>query len=93
LFGAFYAQWQGRGKPILIGQKGATTLDQAQYIQGMKSDLPSLYPDVKAVIYGDATGIYPVPSLSAFQALTQDRYFTTDRRGDASVHSPGMTPG
>jgi beta-mannanase len=81
VFGAFYAQWAAQGKPMLVGETGATAVDQAQYLKGMETDLPSLYPDIKAVIYWDAVGssanwVLRASTLPAFRQMVQSPYFS-----------------
>jgi beta-mannanase len=80
-FGAFYAEWQGQGKPMLVGETGATTVDQAQYIEGMEADLPTLYSGIKAVVYWDAVGsdanwVLQGSGLTAFRQMVQSPYFS-----------------
>jgi hypothetical protein len=55
LFSSFYQQWSPNGKPIMIGETGATSVDQVAYLQGMLAAMPS-FPDIKAVVYFDAVG-------------------------------------
>lgn len=56
IFGTFYNQWSGHGKPMMIGATGAKPADQAGYLNGLQTALPTTYPAFKALIYFDAPG-------------------------------------
>ncbi|HLI95494.1 MAG TPA: hypothetical protein VKT72_05315 [Candidatus Baltobacteraceae bacterium] len=69
--------------PLIIAetaQQAASGL-QPQYFSGMTSDLPSLFPQVKAVIYFDAPGLPPNDwrlsreGIRAFAKMASDPYF------------------
>ena len=49
----FYDHWLPNGKPMMIAETGATT-DQASYVADLTDNLPTLMPDVKAVLYYDS---------------------------------------
>jgi Glycosyl hydrolase family 26 len=53
LFLPFYQNWLPHGKPMMIGETGAT-LDQASYLTNLTDNLPTLMPGVKAVVYYDS---------------------------------------
>ena len=80
VFGSFYREWSGAGKPLMIGETGAHAPEQAAFLQAIRTQLPTTYPDIKAVVYFDSAG--PAGSwtltgsgAAAFRALTQDPYF------------------
>lgn len=80
IFGSFYDQWVGHGKPIMVGETGATAYDQGSYIQSIQSGAPEL-PEIKAVVYFDAVGpegdwSLTGTGLQAFQSLVNDSYFS-----------------
>jgi hypothetical protein len=52
-FQPFYEHWLPNGKPMLIGETGATT-DQAPYLAALASEVPAALPGIKAVIYYDS---------------------------------------
>ena len=78
----FYEHWLPEGKPMLIGETGATT-DQATYVTDLTDNLPTLMPDVKAVLYYDSVStqdwtLADQPGndgLAAFVAMGQTGYF------------------
>jgi hypothetical protein len=53
LFQPFYEHWLPNGKPILIGETGATT-DQRSYLAALATQVPADLPGIKAVIYYDS---------------------------------------
>ncbi len=78
-FNGFYKQWDAR-KPLMVGETGATASDQALYVQSLDSQLPSAYPDFKALIYFDAPGdfgnwAFNGNGIAAFRALAASPYF------------------
>lgn len=82
LINAFYSEWAPHNKPILVGETGAMTASQQQqYIAGMEADLPTMYPDIKAIIYWDAVGasgdnwVLQGSGLAAFASMAADPYF------------------
>ena len=86
VFGAFYEQWSGHGKPMMIGATGAKPADQAGYLEGLQTALPSSYPDFKAVMYFDAPGKngkgpwnLQDSGPAAFKSLAADPYFSFGR--------------
>ena len=56
VFGAWYAAYSVYGKPLMIGETAAHPDDQAAYLAGIESSLPTQFPDIKALIYFDAHG-------------------------------------
>ena len=56
LFGDFYKAWSGHGKPLMIGETGAQPGDQAEFLNGLRTTMPSMYPDFKALVYFDSPG-------------------------------------
>jgi beta-mannanase len=80
LFGAFYREWSGQGKPLLVGETGATSADQTAFIDGMETDIGTEFPDIKAVVYWDAVGsradwVLSGPGLSAFSSMAATPFF------------------
>ncbi|MEO8925583.1 MAG: glycosyl hydrolase [Caulobacteraceae bacterium] len=80
-FAHFYAQWAPHGKPIMIGETAATTVDQYLYIPSIGQQLPSTFPQIKAVMYFDAPGNSANWSLqgagiTTFRALANTPYFS-----------------
>nr|MBA3789435.1 hypothetical protein [Patescibacteria group bacterium] len=81
VFGDFYNQWVGRGKPMMVGSTGAYAVDQPAYFQGMQQDIPTQMPQMKAIIYFDAPGdngdfsLHDV-GLEAFKVLIHSAYFS-----------------
>ena len=49
----FYDHWLPDGKPMMIGETGATT-DQVSYLTDLSVNLPLTFPDIKAVLYYDS---------------------------------------
>jgi beta-mannanase len=49
----FYQHWMADGKPMMIGETGATT-DQASYLADLASTLPVTFPGIKALLYYDS---------------------------------------
>jgi hypothetical protein len=81
VFGNYYAQFAARGKPMMIAETGAQSGDQAQYVQGLASVLPSQFPAVKALVWFDAPGtsgdwVLQGSGLQAFAALASQPYFS-----------------
>ncbi len=78
----FYDHWLPDGKPMMIAETGAT-IDQASYVTNLTDNLPSLMPDVKAVLYYDSVSsedwtLQDLPGnlgLSAFITMGQTPYF------------------
>ena len=52
-FQPFYAYWADHGKPLVIGETGATT-DQQSYLAALATALPASLPDVHALLYYDS---------------------------------------
>ena len=49
----FYAFWLPHGKPLMIGETGAT-IDQGTYLAQLRTVLPVTFPGVKAILYYDS---------------------------------------
>ncbi len=86
VFGAFYQEWSGHGKPMMIGATGATPTDQPGYLQGLQAAFPTTYPAFKALMYFDAPGgngkgpwHLQGGGVTAFGALATDPYFSFGR--------------
>ncbi len=82
VFSSFYRQWSVHTKPIIIAETAAMATDQQAYLQGIQADLPSKFPDIKAIVYFDATGSAGNWSLTgngvtAFKSLAEASYFIT----------------
>ena len=52
-FQPFYAYWVTHGKPMVLGETGATTA-QAPYLAALATALPASFPQVRAVLYYDS---------------------------------------
>ncbi len=78
----FYSNWVTHGKPLMIGETGAT-IDQATYLQNLATNIPLTFPQVKAVVYYDSVStsdwslvnVAGNRGLSAFIAMGQLPYF------------------
>jgi beta-mannanase len=82
VFGPWYSAYSGYGKPMMIAETGALANNQAGYLRGIQTLLPSQFQSIKAVVYFDAKG--PAADwqlvgsgLQAFQQLAADPYFAT----------------
>ncbi len=81
-FVPFYEQWSTEGKPMMIGETGATS-DQATFIGDLAAALPTTFPDIKAVLYYDSEStldwtLTDQPGnlgFSQFVAMGQAAYF------------------
>ena len=82
LFLPFYANWITHGKPMMIGETGAT-IDQATYLAQLTAVLPVTFPGVKAILYYDSRStsdwtLVDTPGnlgASAFTSMGQTPYF------------------
>ena len=78
----FYSFWKSSGKPMMIGETGAT-IDQATYLAQLQNALPVTFPGVKAVMYYDSKStsdwtLTDTPGdlgVTAFTTLGQTPYF------------------
>jgi hypothetical protein len=78
----FYDHWIGHGKPMMIGETGATT-DQATFLADLRTALPTTYPGIKALVYYDSKSSIDWtladtagnPGLSTFVGIGQTSYF------------------
>lgn len=81
VFGAWYAQYAPLGKPMMIAETGAPGSDQAAYLQGLGSVLPTSFRQIKAVVYFDASGPagdwrLTAAGATAFLQLSDQSYFS-----------------
>jgi hypothetical protein len=81
VFGAWYSTYVGYHEPLMIGETGAMADDQAAYLSGIESDLPTLYPDVKALVYFNAIGpagswVLTSSGLQEYHQLAANPYFS-----------------
>jgi len=81
VFGPWYSAYAGYAKPMIIGETGAQAVDQVAYIQGLASELPTTYPQIKALVYFDAPGTSGVwtltaPGAAALAAMASSSYFS-----------------
>ncbi len=79
LFGSFYWQWDGLGKPMMVAETGSAGPAQTAYIDSIGTDMPRL-PGFKAVVYFDAAGplnswVFTPAGLQAFAGLARNPYF------------------
>ena len=83
-FGSWYASFSTAGKPMMVSSIGVPAGSQPTYLAQIASAVPSVYPQIRSVIYFDA----PDPSTGA-----QDQLGPT---GAASFQqlaaSPAFTP-
>jgi len=78
----FYDSWVTHGKPMMIGETGATT-DQATYLAQLTAVLPVSFPKVHAVLYYDSksTSDWTLvntpgqPGFTQFVTMGQTPYF------------------
>jgi hypothetical protein len=78
----FYNSWVTHGKPMMIGETGATT-DQATYLAQLTAVLPVTFPQVHAVLYYDSQStsdwtLVDTPGqlgFTQFVAMGQTPYF------------------
>jgi hypothetical protein len=80
IFGAFYDEWAGHGKPMVVAETGAIASQQTAYLQSIESQAPTM-PLIKAIIYFDAVGPAADWSLqgagaTTFQSLLSSPYFS-----------------
>jgi beta-mannanase len=79
VFGSWYSTYAPYGKPMIIGETGAMPSDQAAYLQAIQTELPSQFPNIRALVYFDAAGPAGqwqlTTGLAAFNALADDPYF------------------
>lgn len=81
VFAAWYQDFQGYGKPMMVAETGAMPADQADYLAGIGTALPVAFPLVGAVVYFDARGpdgswVLSGEGVRAFAALGREPYFT-----------------
>ena len=78
----FYDQWVTHGKPMMIGETGATT-DQATYLAQLTAVLPVSFPQVHAILYYDSksdsdwtlVNTPGQPGFTQFVTMGQTPYF------------------
>ncbi len=82
LFLPFYNHWLPNGKPIMIGETGAT-IDQSSYLTNLSVNLPISFPGIHAVLYydSDSTSDWTLVNspgnlgLNQFRAMSRQKYF------------------
>jgi hypothetical protein len=50
-FGDWYEHYKNHGKPMMVGETGATSVDQAAYLSSLADLLPASFRHIKAVVY------------------------------------------
>jgi hypothetical protein len=85
-FGAFYRYWadpaHGAGRPIMICETGAVSTGQVSWLGGIASAFELAFPQVHAIVYGDAKAGYDyrlVPGsagMKEFVSIAHSVYFT-----------------
>jgi hypothetical protein len=82
----FYDQYSSTGKPLMVAETGALPQVQASYLQAAASALPAQFPDIKAFVYFDGSGLrqgavnnwsLTTSGLAAFAAMSHSPYFAT----------------
>ena len=68
-------------KPLIVVETGAPQNDQANYFEGIGQNVPTQFPDLKAILYFDAAGsngdwALTQPGLTAFAQLLANPYFS-----------------
>ncbi len=88
-FGWWYSAFSSAGKPMMVSSTGADSGSQPAYLGQILSDLPSQYPQVKALVYFDApespgdqyqldpAGAASFGQLAAAPAFTPNRSLST----------------
>ena len=81
-FGPWYGAFAAFGKPMMVTETGAVSGTQASYLSEVRSDLATVFPMIKGLMYFDAAGgggahnyVFDNTGLPAFQALSKDLYF------------------
>jgi hypothetical protein len=82
IFGGWYSAYVRNSKPMMVAETGANPTEQAAYLASISSELPTRFPQIKAVVYFDASGprghwALSTAGLSAFGALARTSYFAT----------------
>jgi hypothetical protein len=83
-FSAQFLEWydlfKDHGKPMMVAETGATG-DLTEYLKGAAEAVPTQFPQIKALVYFDATGNIDwrlgshAGGIEAFAALGQTPYF------------------
>lgn len=80
-FGPWYAQYAGKGKPMIVAETGATK-DQVDFLRGIADVVPRDFPQIKALVYFDAASqidwrltSYGGAGVGGFAELGQNPYF------------------
>jgi beta-mannanase len=55
-FQQWYGLYENRGRPLMVSETGAPADDQVSFLQGLSNDVPTKFPDIKAVVYFDGEG-------------------------------------
>ncbi|MGB7051846.1 MAG: glycosyl hydrolase [Acidimicrobiales bacterium] len=79
VFGSFYADWSGQGKPMMVVETGSPATNQVAYLHSVATQMPAM-PLFKGFVYFDAVGplndwrLGPT-GLAAFGQLARNPYF------------------
>jgi beta-mannanase len=81
VFGTFYDEYAGEGRPIMVAETGALPGAQGPYLSSLTTVIPQRFPLVRALAYFDAPGPRGAWSLDgdgrrAFAALAQSAQFS-----------------
>jgi beta-mannanase len=83
-FAQWYQTFAGFGKPLMITETAAFTGAQQDYLNEIRTAVPSQFPLLKGIIYFDALGNlpgYPLVGggMQAFKSLASDPFFQPSR--------------
>ncbi len=82
-FKDWYSRYKGKGKPMMVAETGAPADDQRAFLQGVASDVPALFPKIKALIYFNGEGGLnwrldkASGGVDAFNQLAATQHFAT----------------
>ena len=86
----WYQMYAGSGKPLIVSSLGAVPGTQSPYLQDVANDLPTLFPQVRGIVYFDApdrvTSVHYSlnnQGLAAFDALAGQTLFEPPRQQSA----------
>jgi beta-mannanase len=94
---SWYNSFDPDGKPMMLSQVAALPAQQQEFLQDLGADIPSTYPDIKALIYLDA----PVDAsqfqlgqqgLAAFQQLSGEPTFLPPRTSTSTTDAVSSNP-
>lgn len=101
-FSRWYQEFSSYGKPMIVTETGAPTSynigkqpppgEQAAWINGIQSSMPTAFPQIKGLVYYDSPTSasnweFGAAGMAAFKSLASDPYFSA--RGPAF---PGFGP-